>query len=136
MSRRRPTWWMGLWVNETLLAAIRTESSIAIEHWFGVSTPTVWLWRRTFGIKQWEPLGSRRLLEQTTKRANEATRGWRLPAKAIRERRKRAIVLRPVRKKSPLEHPESTPAASLGADNGNQLRWCDVVASGQDRHLQ
>jgi hypothetical protein len=41
----------GLWVNEDMVQAIRTESAGALMYWFGVSCSTVWKWRKTFGVK-------------------------------------------------------------------------------------
>jgi hypothetical protein len=49
----------GLLVDEELARAVRRESSLAIQHWFGVSMRTVWCWRRTFGVTQWGTEGSR-----------------------------------------------------------------------------
>lgn len=40
----------GLWVNDDLVKAIRTESAAALRWWFGVSVTVVWKWRRTFGV--------------------------------------------------------------------------------------
>ena len=40
----------GLWVNETLVRAIRRESALALRYWFGVSVGVVWKWRREFGV--------------------------------------------------------------------------------------
>ena len=51
----------GLLVNDELLRAIRTESEVAIMHWFGVSMITVWKWRKAFGISRLGTEGSRRL---------------------------------------------------------------------------
>src|SRR5438874_4584445 len=42
----------GLLVTEDLVRAIRTESAQALKWWFGVSTHTVWCWRRAFGVTQ------------------------------------------------------------------------------------
>lgn len=44
-SRGRPS----LLVTEELVRAIRTESAIALKHWFGVGTKGVWRWRVAFG---------------------------------------------------------------------------------------
>lgn len=38
----------GLWVNDDLVRAVRTESAAAIRHHFGVSAGVVWRWRRRF----------------------------------------------------------------------------------------
>jgi hypothetical protein len=45
-------------VSEELVRAIRTESAAALKHWFGISTGTVWSWRRAFGVTQWGTEGS------------------------------------------------------------------------------
>src|SRR5262249_28077575 len=48
----------GLLVDEELARAVRRESSLAIQHWWGVSPHTVWSWRRAFGVAQWGTEGS------------------------------------------------------------------------------
>ena len=78
----------GLLVNETLLQAIRTESVMAIKYWFGVGTGAVWAWRRAFGVKQWGTIGSRRLLELTTAKGNEAARA-KVYTKSERQQKRR-----------------------------------------------
>jgi hypothetical protein len=40
----------GLPVSEELVRAIRTESSLAIQHWWAIGEETVWRWRKAFGI--------------------------------------------------------------------------------------
>jgi hypothetical protein len=64
----------GLLVNDELLRAIRTESSIAIQFWWGVRGETVARWKRFFGIGQWEPEGSRRLHRQTSRAGANAVK--------------------------------------------------------------
>ena len=77
-------------VNEELVRAIKTESAAALMHHFGVGVSTVWLWRKAFGVGQWGTPGSKRLLEVTTAKANDAVRGKSLSKKAVRDRRRRA----------------------------------------------
>jgi hypothetical protein len=80
----------GLLVTEALVRAVRTESAEALKYWFGVGTHAVWGWRKAFGVTQWWTPGSRRLLDETTRKANSAVRGRKLPPAAVRERRARA----------------------------------------------
>ena len=40
----------GLWVNEELARAIKTESAAALAYWFGVSANVAWRWRQAFGV--------------------------------------------------------------------------------------
>ncbi len=54
----------GLLVDETLLRAIPTESSLALQYWFGVGFRTVWFWRKAFGVTKTGTEGSRRLHAQ------------------------------------------------------------------------
>src|SRR5262245_61476006 len=66
----------GLLVTEELVRAIRSESAAALKHWFGVSTHTVWSWRRAFGVQgHWGTPGSRRLHQELSARGAAATRG-------------------------------------------------------------
>src|SRR5207245_2921181 len=64
----------GLLVTEELIRAIKTESSLALQYWFGVGAETVWRWRRFFGISQWEPEGSRRLHQELSENGAAAVR--------------------------------------------------------------
>ena len=50
----------GLLVDEAILRAIRTESSIALQHWLGVGPRAVWSWRKAFGVSQVGTEGSKR----------------------------------------------------------------------------
>jgi hypothetical protein len=54
----------GLLVEEELARAIRHESSLAIQQWWGVSRGTVRRWRGALGIGRMDAEGSRRLIHQ------------------------------------------------------------------------
>lgn len=49
-------------LNGALVRAVRRESHQAICHWFGVGASTVWIWRKTLGVRQTE--GTHRLRVQ------------------------------------------------------------------------
>jgi len=87
----------GILVDDELLRAIRTESAIALKYWFGVSTTTVWSWRKAFGIRQWGTEGSRRLHRVLSLTGAAVTRGRPLSSDACEQRRQRAIKLKLVR---------------------------------------
>jgi hypothetical protein len=76
----------GLLVTEELVRAVRTESSKALQHWFGLSERTVWSWRKAFGVSQWGTEGSRQLHRELSERGAEATRSKRQSAQHIRQR--------------------------------------------------
>src|SRR5262249_47040322 len=65
----------GLLVDEELARAVRRESSLAIQHWFGVSPRTVWCWRRALGGSQWGTEGSRLLHARCSAAGGEKVRG-------------------------------------------------------------
>lgn len=44
-----------------LIRAVKTESSLAIHHWFGVSVTTVWKWRKALGVEFDNCAGTQRL---------------------------------------------------------------------------
>jgi len=48
-----------------LAKAIRRESSLAIQHWFGVGPFTVWKWRRALGVDR-NTEGTRRLFSENS----------------------------------------------------------------------
>jgi hypothetical protein len=76
----------GLLVTEELVRAIRTESSCAIQHWWGIREETVWRWRKAFGVSQWGTEGSRRLHQVSSARGAARMRGKKLPKKLVQRR--------------------------------------------------
>jgi hypothetical protein len=58
----------GLLMTDELARAVRCESSLAIQHWFGVSDHAVWNWRRALGVGMWEPEGSRGLHQRLSEK--------------------------------------------------------------------
>jgi hypothetical protein len=88
----------GLLVDEELARAVRNESSLAIQHWFGVSIRTVWCWQKAFGVTQWGTEGSRRLHQGLSAAGAEKLRGRQQTEDEKRRRlatRKRNGVRRP-----------------------------------------
>lgn len=83
----------GLLVNDELARAVRTESVLAICHWFGVSGVAVWSWRRALGIGQWGTEGSRRLHAEASEKGARKTRGKWLPPDQVERRRRTALQL-------------------------------------------
>src|SRR6516164_7346816 len=67
----------GLLVDEELARAIRLESSLAIQHWWGVDYSVVWRWRKALGV---EPLneGSARLRKELNRKLGAGLKGKRL----------------------------------------------------------
>jgi hypothetical protein len=65
----------GLLVNDELARAIKTESAVALKHWFGVGTHAVWKWRKAFGIGRTGTKGSRLLHERTAQIVRDLLKG-------------------------------------------------------------
>ena len=76
----------GLLVDEELLRAIRSESSLALQYWFGVNVTTVWKWRQAFDIARYGTEGSRRLHEAMSERGAAKVRGKKLPKALVKQR--------------------------------------------------
>ena len=76
----------GLLVSEELARAVRTESALAIRHWFGASHTAVYNWRQALGVTQWGTEGSRRLHEQLIRKAHASLRGRTASADEVRRR--------------------------------------------------
>jgi hypothetical protein len=86
----------GLLVDEELARAVRLESSLALQHWFGIGGETVWRWRRILGVPKLNP-GSARLRLALNKEYGAGLKGKRLPPEQVERRRQtaRALGLRP-----------------------------------------
>jgi hypothetical protein len=76
----------GLLVADELVRAILSESSLALQHWFGVGFDTVWRWRKAFGVARWGTKGSKRLHMLDIHSAARKTRGRPLPHEIIEKR--------------------------------------------------
>ena len=111
----------GLWVNDDLAKAIRTESAAALRSWFGVSATVVWKWRKAFGVGgRATTRGSRAAIRVAARKGAAAmkSRGWTPDERKAKAATSRRIGLRPP--------PRWTPArggwtadqiASLGTDH-------------------
>jgi hypothetical protein len=80
-------------VTDELVRAIRSESSLAIQYWWGVGEAAVWAWRKVFGVSQFGTDGSKRLHEITVAKGAAKTRGKRLPSEQVELRRQNALAL-------------------------------------------
>src|SRR5262249_10169330 len=88
----------GLLVDEELARAVRTESSLAIQHWWGVNGETVWRWRKALGVEG--PAGtegSRRLIQAAADAGGAVLRGQKRPSEQVERQRqtRRRLGLRP-----------------------------------------
>jgi hypothetical protein len=83
----------GILVDDELARAIRHESAVAIQHWWGVNGVTVARWRKSFGVGRADPEGSRRLIQSASEAGAAATRGKRLTPQESERRRQTAIAL-------------------------------------------
>ncbi len=109
----------GLWVNDELAQAIRTESAAALKHWFGVSAVVVWKWRNAFGVGgRATTKGSKRAIRVAALKGAAAmkTKVWTAAERAACGARARRLGLKPVGRWAGKEW---TPAqlALLGTDD-------------------
>lgn len=88
----------GLWVCAELERAIRTESALALMHWFGVSVAVAWKWRKLFGVNgHTKTRGSRTLQKATAEKGAAATqaREWTPAERDAYSRRSKRLRLKP-----------------------------------------
>jgi hypothetical protein len=82
----------GLWVNDTLVRAIRTESAVALKHWFRASQTAVYNWRVWAGVDgHFTTAGSQREQRKAARLGADATRGAEFPEAEREARRVRAV---------------------------------------------
>ena len=82
----------GLLVDDELARAIRLESSLAIQYWWGVDVTVVWRWRKALGVPRFNE-GSARLQTALNVRKGAGLKGKRLPLEAVERRRRTATEL-------------------------------------------
>jgi hypothetical protein len=68
---------LGLLVDEELERAVRLESSLAVQYWWGVTESTVWMWRQALGVERYNE-GSARLHAALIARPEEIERRRRI----------------------------------------------------------
>jgi hypothetical protein len=86
----------GLLVDEELARAIRLESSLALQYWFGVNYSVVCRWRKALGVERFNE-GSARLRKDPNAEIADDLRRKRLPPEQVERRRRTAkeLGLRP-----------------------------------------
>jgi hypothetical protein len=86
----------GLLVDEELARAVRLESSLAIQYWWGVEITVVWRWRKALGVPRFNE-GSARLQTALNVSKGAARKGKRLSPEQVEQRRRTAkeLGLRP-----------------------------------------
>jgi hypothetical protein len=79
-------------VDEELARAIRLESSLALQYWWGVNAETVWRWRQALGVPRFNE-GSTRVRKELNAKTAASLRGKRLPPELVEQRRQQALRL-------------------------------------------
>jgi hypothetical protein len=83
----------GILVDETLARAIRTESAIALKHWFGIGTWAAWNWRKGLEVTRKSNAGTMRLMRAAAEKGAEYMRGRKMPKSYCDRKRELAIRL-------------------------------------------
>ena len=89
----------GLWVNDELAKAIRTEIAATLKHWFGVTAGVVWKWRKAFGVGgRATTEGSKRAIRGAALKGAAAVKAkvWTAAERAACGTRARRLGLKPV----------------------------------------
>ncbi|MBM3982940.1 MAG: hypothetical protein FJ304_22245, partial [Planctomycetes bacterium] len=112
----------GLWVNDTLVRAIRTESAQALAHWFGVDSTVVWRWRTAFGVsgRAATTRGTKALVRAAAKKGAAALKAkvWTTAERAAKRRIAKKLKLRPNPRWQPGQGAWSAAeVAALGTDS-------------------
>lgn len=100
-----------------LIRAVQTESSEAIQYWWGVGPVTVWRWRQALGVGR-VTSGTRRLLQERTGVPADAAARGRKAAAAPESRAKMAAS-----KRGKLAHPSTRSALLRAASAPKPPGW-------------
>jgi hypothetical protein len=69
---------------------VRVESSLAVQHWWGVRMETVWRWRQALGVERYNEDSARVCKEVSAKRA-AGLRGKNLPPDQVDWRQRNGV---------------------------------------------
>ncbi len=103
-----------------LVKAVRRESAQAIAYWWGVSTLTVWGWRKALGVGQYTE-GTRGLKSEVHTPILDAARELALPTLSSPERREK-IAASKRGKPRPMHVIEAVRAAHLGKPHSEDAK--------------
>jgi hypothetical protein len=81
----------GLLVDDELVRAICHESAAAVGHWWRVSVPVVWCWRRAFNVNKINNEGSNRLVRAAAAEGADAIKAKEWTAEEREVRRQIAL---------------------------------------------
>lgn len=104
-----------------LARAVRTESELAVAHWWGVSVALVQRWRRELGVGRCTE-GTRHALRQNVESLTADERAGRYAALTTPEARARSAAATAARKGKPA-HPETRAALLRGARKPKPAGW-------------
>lgn len=120
--RRKKTGRHSLILCGDLVRAVKTESSEAIQHWFGVGAVTVWKWRLALGVDRQNNAGTQKLyrdLKQAKLTEERAAKGRQAAAAAESIKRMAAA------KRGKPAHPNTKAALLKAAKAPKPEGWGD-----------